>query len=84
MVTRRKSAPMAWTQPRRAPGPSRRPGVEDRFADLSALRLIRPLTDAELAEENRLHGTLYHRARRDALRADLAARHQSRSAPHGA
>lgn len=82
MVTRRKSAPPPWTQPRRAPGPARRPGIETRLANLSALRLLRPLTDAEQAEENRLHGTLYHRVRRDALRADLAAQH--RSARHGA
>ncbi|NOW46213.1 hypothetical protein FHW96_002371 [Novosphingobium sp. SG751A] len=84
MVTRRKSAPLPWTQPRRAPGPARRPGVAERLADLAALRLTRPLTEAEQAEEHRLHGTLYHRARRDALRADPAAQHQNRSARHGA
>lgn len=83
-MTRRKDAPLAWTQPRRAPGPSRRHGVEARLSELAALRLLRPLTDAEATEENRLHGTLYHRARRDALRAKQAAQHQSRSAPHGA
>lgn len=84
MVTRRKSAPLPWTQPRRAPGPARRPGVDERLAELATLRLIRPLTDAEQGEGNRLYGTLYHRARRDALRADLAAQHQNRSARHGA
>lgn len=68
MVTRRKSAPLPWTQPRRAPGPVRRPGVDERLADLSALRLLRPLTEAEQGEENRLHGTLYHRVRREAQR----------------
>ncbi|NOW44074.1 hypothetical protein FHW96_000201 [Novosphingobium sp. SG751A] len=74
MATRRKSAPPPWTQPRRRPGPAPRHGVAERLADLGALRLARPLTDAEQAEENRLHGTLYHRIRREAQRQE-AQRH---------